>query len=46
MAYSLEQINKILQGEIIGYTNQINTAPEQLELASESEISFIGNKKV
>mgnify|MGYP000397678830 CR=1 FL=1 len=45
MTYTLEQINEILQGEIIGNTNQVITAPEQLERASATEISFIGNKK-
>jgi UDP-3-O-[3-hydroxymyristoyl] glucosamine N-acyltransferase len=44
-SYSLFQINEILQGEIVGTTNTIITAPEQLEEASNSEISFIGNKK-
>ena len=43
--YSIEQINKVLNGEIIGTTIQIITAPEQLERASTSEISFIGHKK-
>ena len=43
--YSIEQINKVLNGEIIGSTIQIITAPEQLERASASEISFIGHKK-
>jgi UDP-3-O-[3-hydroxymyristoyl] glucosamine N-acyltransferase len=43
--YSIEQINKVLNGEIIGSTIQIITAPEQLERASTSEISFIGHKK-
>ena len=44
-SFSLTQINEILQGEIVGNTNQIITAPEQLDLASNSEITFIGNKK-
>lgn len=44
-AYSIEQINQILNGTLIGITNQSITAPEQLEEASETEISFIGNKK-
>ena len=44
-SYTIQQINEILQGEIIGVTTQSITAPEQLEAASESEISFIGNKK-
>ena len=45
MTYTLEQINEILNGEIVGTTSQLITAPEQLERASTSEISFIGHKK-
>jgi UDP-3-O-[3-hydroxymyristoyl] glucosamine N-acyltransferase len=44
-SFTLQQINEILKGEIVGTTNQNITAPEQLDLASETEISFIGNKK-
>ena len=44
-SYSVHEINAILGGEIIGKTTQYITAPEQLEAANESEISFIGNKK-
>ena len=44
-SYSLNQINEILKGEIVGNTTQTISAPEQLELASNTEISFIGNKK-
>lgn len=44
-SYSIQEINDILKGTIVGYTSQNITAPEQLELASSSEISFIGNKK-
>ena len=44
-SYTIKEINEILKGEIIGNTSQRITAPEQLESASESEISFIGNKK-
>ncbi len=43
--FTLSQINEILQGEIVGSTTQKITAPEQLEAASDTEISFIGNKK-
>ncbi len=43
--YSLAEINEILKGEIIGNTTQKITAPEQLEVASTTEISFIGHKK-
>ena len=43
--YSIEEINQVLNGEIVGHTNTLITAPEQLEEAKETEISFIGNKK-
>ncbi|RTY94899.1 UDP-3-O-(3-hydroxymyristoyl)glucosamine N-acyltransferase [Flavobacterium sp. GT3R68] len=43
--YSIQQINDILQGEIVGNTTENITAPEQLEAAGNTEISFIGNKK-
>lgn len=44
-SYSVEEINEILKGTIVGSTEIKITAPEQLENASETEISFIGNKK-
>lgn len=44
-SYSLQEINDILKGVIIGTTTQKITAPEQLESAKETEISIIGNKK-
>ncbi|MNQ05848.1 UDP-3-O-acylglucosamine N-acyltransferase [compost metagenome] len=44
-SYSIQEINSILKGVIIGNTNQSITAPEQLEMANSNEISFIGNKK-
>ncbi|NDP26835.1 MAG: UDP-3-O-(3-hydroxymyristoyl)glucosamine N-acyltransferase [Flavobacterium sp.] len=44
-SYSIEVINEVLKGTIIGITSTKITAPEQLELAGSSEISFIGNKK-
>ena len=43
--YSIHEINAVLNGVIVGNTTKNITAPEQLELASETEISFIGNKK-
>lgn len=43
--FSIEEINAVLNGIIVGNTSHRITAPEQLEMASESEISFIGNKK-
>lgn len=45
MTYTLFEINEVLKGTIIGDTSIKITAPEQLELAKSSEISFIGNKK-
>ena len=44
-SYSILEINDILKGDIFGDTTQTITAPEQLDLASNSEISFIGGKK-
>ncbi|MEM8521071.1 UDP-3-O-(3-hydroxymyristoyl)glucosamine N-acyltransferase [Flavobacterium sp. PL12] len=44
-SYSIHEINEILKGVIVGNTFHNITAPEQLEVANESEISFIGNKK-
>ncbi|RVT73446.1 UDP-3-O-(3-hydroxymyristoyl)glucosamine N-acyltransferase [Flavobacterium sufflavum] len=44
-SYSIQEINDVLQGIISGSTLQNITAAEQLEVATNSEISFIGNKK-
>ena len=44
-SYTINEINEILNGEIVGSTLTNITAPEQLEAASTTEISFIGNKK-
>ena len=43
--YSIQEINEVLNGVIYGTTSQKITATEQLEKATASEISFIGNKK-
>ena len=43
--YTIQEINQVLKGEIVGHTNTQITAPEQLEEAKATEISFIGNKK-
>jgi UDP-3-O-[3-hydroxymyristoyl] glucosamine N-acyltransferase len=42
---TIEAINDVLKGTIVGSTTTKITAPEQLEVAKETEISFIGNKK-
>jgi UDP-3-O-[3-hydroxymyristoyl] glucosamine N-acyltransferase len=44
-SYSIQEINEALQGQLIGNLLQHITAPEQLELATTHQISFIGNKK-
>jgi UDP-3-O-[3-hydroxymyristoyl] glucosamine N-acyltransferase len=44
-SFSLLEINEVLKGVVFGATTQKITAPEQLEMAKDSEISFIGNKK-
>lgn len=44
-SYSIQEINEVLNGIIYGTTSQKITATEQLEKATASEISFIGNKK-
>jgi UDP-3-O-[3-hydroxymyristoyl] glucosamine N-acyltransferase len=44
-SYSIQEINEVINGVIYGSTSQNITATEQLEKATTSEISFIGNKK-
>jgi UDP-3-O-[3-hydroxymyristoyl] glucosamine N-acyltransferase len=44
-SFSLEEINQIIKGTIVGATSQEILAPQQLESATSNEISFIGNKK-
>jgi UDP-3-O-[3-hydroxymyristoyl] glucosamine N-acyltransferase len=44
-SYSIQEINDILKGVIVGNTINKITAPEQIENASDTEITFIGNKK-
>ena len=43
--FTIEEINEVLKGTIVGSITTKITAPEQLEAANETEISFIGNKK-
>jgi UDP-3-O-[3-hydroxymyristoyl] glucosamine N-acyltransferase len=44
-SYSIQEINEVINGVIYGSTSQSVNATEQLEKATTSEISFIGNKK-
>jgi len=43
--FTIQEINAVLNGVIIGNTTHLISAPEQLEVANETEISFIGSKK-
>jgi UDP-3-O-[3-hydroxymyristoyl] glucosamine N-acyltransferase len=44
-SYTIEQINELLQGELIGNTTQKISAPEDLVKAEAHHISFIGGRK-
>ena len=44
-SFSIEEINATLKGTLVGNTSQIITGPEQLEMACDSQITFIGGKK-
>jgi UDP-3-O-[3-hydroxymyristoyl] glucosamine N-acyltransferase len=44
-SYTLQQINEKLQGEIVGNSTLTITGPEQMELATDTQITFIGHKK-
>ncbi len=43
--FSIQQINEKLKGVIVGHTDRSITGPEQLELANNDQITFIGNRK-
>ena len=45
ISLTIQEINEVLNGIIIGNTSTKITAPEKLDLASNFEISIIGNKK-
>lgn len=44
-SYSINEINDLLKGEILGNTNQKIEGPEELQKASSGHITFIGSKK-
>ena len=44
-SFTIEEINDILKGVLIGNTTQAITGPEQLETANANQITFIGSKK-
>ncbi len=44
-AFTINEINKIINGELIGHTTQMIVGPEQLEKAGSNHITFIGSRK-
>jgi UDP-3-O-[3-hydroxymyristoyl] glucosamine N-acyltransferase len=44
-SYSIHELNEKLKGTIVGNTDRLITGPEQLELANNHQITFIGNRK-
>lgn len=44
-SYSIQEINEILGGELVGNTSHQIHGPEQLEKAGNNHITFIGNRK-
>ncbi|MCF6182446.1 UDP-3-O-(3-hydroxymyristoyl)glucosamine N-acyltransferase [Lutibacter sp.] len=44
-SFTIQEINAIIGGELVGNTNQKISGPEQLEKATQNQISFIGNRK-
>ncbi len=44
-SHSINEINKLVQGKIIGNDNIEITGPEELGMAKKGQITFIGNRK-
>jgi UDP-3-O-[3-hydroxymyristoyl] glucosamine N-acyltransferase len=44
-SYTVQEINTILNGELIGNTSEKINGAEQLEKATSNQITFIGNRK-
>ncbi|MFK5958152.1 MAG: UDP-3-O-(3-hydroxymyristoyl)glucosamine N-acyltransferase [Lutibacter sp.] len=44
-SFTIQEINAILKGELLGNTNQKIKGPEELQKATSNQISFIGNQK-
>jgi UDP-3-O-[3-hydroxymyristoyl] glucosamine N-acyltransferase len=44
-SFTLEQINEIVKGIVVGNTTNTIQSPEQIETANENQITFIGSKK-
>ncbi|QJP35519.1 UDP-3-O-(3-hydroxymyristoyl)glucosamine N-acyltransferase [Nonlabens sp. Ci31] len=44
-SFNIQQINDILQGELVGNTTQTISGVEEIRNASNTDLTFIGNKK-
>ena len=44
-SYSIQHINDLLKGELIGNTTHLIDGPEQLQNANPNHITFIGSTK-
>ncbi len=44
-SFSIEELNELLNGELIGSTTEKISEPEEIESAKTSSITFIGSKK-
>ena len=44
-SYSIRDLNELLNGKLIGDTDQLISGPEQIESATPNAITFIGDKK-
>ncbi|WP_194767141.1 UDP-3-O-(3-hydroxymyristoyl)glucosamine N-acyltransferase [Tamlana sp. I1] len=44
-SYTIQEINDILKGELIGHTDVLIEGPEQLQNAKNNHITFIGSSK-
>jgi UDP-3-O-[3-hydroxymyristoyl] glucosamine N-acyltransferase len=45
ISYTIEDINAILNGELIGHTTEQINGPEQLQNANNNQITFVGSAK-
>lgn len=44
-SFTIKEINNILKGELVGDTRQQINGPEQLKMAGNNHITFVGSKK-
>jgi len=44
-SYTIQEINTLLNGQLLGNTTQLIEAPEQIDRAEKNHITFIGNSK-